>query len=154
MIRDANLNFDTAAALTVTADSTNVIDLGVARDLSATDHLSISSLVTTTFTGGTSLQVTVVGSPDNSTWTVLASGEVVPLASLVQGAQIYNMRGIPSVDPVDGAPYRYLKLNYVIVGTMTAGAVTSDIVMGKENARGYPGTIAYTAPANQTFVAG
>ncbi len=154
MIRDSLLNFDTATAITVTAASTNTIDLGTARDLSGTINLTVSALVTTTFAGGTSLQVTVQGSPDNSTWTTLASGEAVPVASLVQGAQIANFGGIPSVSPVDGAPNRYLRLDYIVVGTMTAGAVTSDIVMNKENARGYPGSIAYTAPSVQTFVVG
>lgn len=151
MIRDANLNFDTNLAVTATATSTNTIDLGVARDMGNTDNLVVSTLVGTTFAGGTSLQVTVEGSPDNSTWTTLASGEVVPVASLVQGAQIANLSGLPSVDPVDGAPVRYLRLNYVVVGTMTAGALSSDIVMNRDNARGYPKSYSVAAPSLATF---
>ncbi len=151
MIRDANLNFDTNLAVTVTATSTNTIDLGVARDMGNTDNLVVSTLVATTFAGGTSLQVTVEGSPDNSTWTTLASGEAVPVASLVQGAQIANLSGIPSVDPVNGAPARYLRLQYVVVGTMTAGALSSDIVMNRDNGRGYPASYSVGAPALALF---
>ena len=151
MIRDANLNFDTNLAVTATATSTNTIDLGVARDMGNVSHLDVSCLVTTTFAGGTSLQVTVQGSPDNSTWTTLASGEAVPVASLVQGAQIANFSGIPSVDPVGGAPNRYLRLQYVVVGTMTAGALTSDVVSNRDNARGYPRSYSVGAPAVRVF---
>lgn len=153
MIRDSNLSFDVAAALTATAVSTNVIDLGAKRDLGPTEPLTVSTIVNTTFTGGTSLQVTLQGSPDNSTWTTLLSGGTVLLASLIEGAQIANF-DMASVDPVGGAPYRYLRLDYIIVGTMTAGTVTSDIVSTKAEVHGYPPGFTFVAPAVQTFVAG
>jgi hypothetical protein len=153
MIRDSALNFDSAAAITVTAVSTNVIDLGAKRDLGTTEPLTVSSIVDTTFAGGTSLQVALQGSPDNTTWTTLVSGGVVPLASLVEGAQIANF-DLATVDPAGGPPPRYLRLDYIVVGTMTAGALTSDVVSGKQQFRGYPPGFAYAPPAVQTFVAG
>lgn len=153
MIRDINLSFDTGALLTATAVSTNTIDLGAKRDLSTTAPLTISTLVSATFVGGTSLQVTVQGSPDDTTWTTLESGAVVPIAGLIEGAQIANI-GIPASDPVGFAPYRYLRLDYIVVGVMTAGAVTSDIVSNKQNDVGYPPGYVYTPPAVNLFVAG
>jgi hypothetical protein len=153
MIRDINLNFDTALAITVTATSTNVIDLGAKRDLGPTEPLAISAIVTTGFAGGTSLAVAVQGSPDDATWTTLLTGEAVPVASLVEGAQIANY-DVPHADPVGLAPYRYLRLQYIVVGTMTAGALTSDLVSTKSSVTNYPPGFAYTAPAVQTFVTG
>jgi hypothetical protein len=153
MIRDSSLNFDNAAAVTVSAPSTNVIDLSAQRDLGTTEPLTISSIVGTTFLGGTSLQVALDGSVDNVTWTTLVTGGVVPVAALVEGTQIANF-DLANVDPVGGVPPRYLRLNYVVVGTMTAGTVTSDIVSTKEQFRGYPPGFAYKAPAVQSFMAG
>jgi hypothetical protein len=144
MILDSLFQFSLAAGdvPTVTAVSGNIVDIGIgslanpaipsdaagggARDLGIGDQPSLKLLVevTAAFAGGTSLQVQVQGAPDNGAgapgaFTTMASGPVVALAQLIQGAQICDL-DIPRPAPGQVLP-RYLQLNYVIVGTMSGG---------------------------------
>lgn len=140
MIRDNTLVFSDAQAITVTAPSTNVIDRGATgtpygysspmiRDLGRDeDHADLSVSVVTTFAGLTSLQVSFQTSPDNATWSDVELGPVIPLATLIAG---YPMR-IPNKIP-QGASGRYFRLNYVVVGTATAGAITAAFVASRQN---------------------
>jgi hypothetical protein len=153
MIRDISLNFDTALVVAATATSTNTIDLGAARDLGNTANATVSCIVAATFVGGTSLQVAMQGSPDNVNWQTLLTGAAIPVAELEQGTQIANFN-VPDDAPVGSAPYRYLRLDYIVVGAMTAGAVTSDVVMQKQSAFGYPSGYSYTPPVTPDFVPG
>ncbi len=130
MIQDALLIFDPAGtAITTTATSTNVLDLLNKRDLgigSSPDEPNLMVTVGTTFAGGTSINVQFQTSPDNSTWTTAAESGVIALANLVAGARLLN---IPIPSPAPGAALpRYYRLNYVVVGTMTAGTVTSELL--------------------------
>src|SRR5689334_7631173 len=74
--------------------STNIIDLGVARDIggAVTDCLALLCEVVTPFTSGGSatLQVQFQTAPDNGSgapgsWVTLAQSDAVPVASLVRG---------------------------------------------------------------------
>lgn len=127
MYLDAQNMFSKAQAITATAPSTNVIDLGVARDVggAVTDQLYLLCEVVTAFTsgGGTTLQVQYQGSNDASSWTTIAQSDAVALASLAQG---YKFLQGPTISPVSGSPYRYLRLNYVVAsGPFTGGAITA-----------------------------
>ena len=138
-------------APTATADATNIVDLGVinglptsangggARDLGVGDKpsLKLSALVTTAFAGGTSLQLTLSGAPDNGAgapgaYTVMWSSPVVALANLVAGAQLANI-DLPR--PVLNQPMpRYLKMSYVVVGVMSGGgSVEAQIVIDRDD---------------------
>jgi hypothetical protein len=130
MITDAQLTFSDAQAVTTTAASANQIDLTTARSLSRTgaQGLRIVVLVTTAFAGGTSIAVTVrqsaaanMSSPD-----IIATGPTVALANLTAGSKVLD---IPFPDPDPVAAKQYLDLNYTVVGTMTAGALSAFIVM-------------------------
>lgn len=130
MITDAQLTFADAQALTVTAASANQIDLTTARNLarSGARGMRLVVLVTTAFAGGTSLQVTVrqsaaanMSSPD-----VIATGPVVLEAALTKGAKVLD---IPFPDPDPVAPKQFLDLNFITVGTHTAGAVSAFLVL-------------------------
>lgn len=138
-------------APTASADATNIVDLGVingipssangggARDLGVGDKpsLKLSALVTTAFAGGTSLQLVLSGAPDNGSgapgaYTAMWSSQITALASLVQGAQLANI-DLPR--PVVGQPLpRFLKLSYVVVGTMSGGgSIEAQIVIDRDD---------------------
>lgn len=158
MILDWNLMFTgtspaafTDSPTTGTQTSTNVIDLGLiggipasaaggggARDIGVGDHpaMNISVLVTTTFTGGTSLQVNLQGAPDAGSntpgaYTTMWNSPVVAEAALLQGVQLGNV-DMPRPVPGQALP-RYLRLQYVTVGTHGAGAIAGNIVLDRDD---------------------
>jgi hypothetical protein len=118
--------------------STNIIDLhmlgipvlasGVgARDIGVGDDpaLKISAICTLAFAGGTSLILTLQGSPDNGSGAPLGfvswwTSPTYALATLVQGAQLFAM-DMPR--PPDGVVIpRFLQFAYTSAGTFTGGA--------------------------------
>jgi hypothetical protein len=111
--------------------STNIIDLGIARDIggAVTDQLMLLCEVTTAFTsgGGATLQVQFQTAPDNGSgapgaWSTLAQSDLIPVASLVQGYKF-----LPGELP--GGTLRFIRLNYVIgTAAMTAGALRGALV--------------------------
>lgn len=133
--------------VTITGNSTNIIDLGIsglppaaagfnARDLGIGDDPALKLLVqvTTTFTGGTSLAIALQGAQDAGTgapgafsswWTSPA----VVTANLTQGTRLYDM-DMPR--PPAGLPVpRFLQMAYTVVGTFTAGALLAAIVIDR-----------------------
>jgi len=144
MITDALLQFSgTVVGNTVTGQSligaaqtftsTNVVDLAgvgtgnVARDIGQGGGLDIEIAVTSAFVGGTSMQAVLVTADDaaisvNVTQVVLTPA--IPVASLPAGALIplHLDRAAPLV------PRRYMAIQYVTLGTMSAGAVTATVV--------------------------
>ena len=151
MIIDGFLQFDLAfngALAAGTYNSTNVIDLGVnsgvptfargggARDLGIGDDPAVKlfSVVTTAFLGGTSILALLQGAPDNGvgapgTWTTFWTGPTVLLANLIAGAELANI-DMPKV-PQGVAPPRFLRMQYTIAGTMTAGVLQSELVLDR-----------------------
>lgn len=140
MMIDSSLVFDmgTYAAATgmigvnqfasgATTTSTNVLDMTNNRDVGAARSgvapLTVCVLVTTAFSGGTSVNVQLQGSTDNVTYTVYSETGAVPIASMTAGALL--TLPLPSVNPDSGAAPRYYRLQYVNVGANTAGAVIS-----------------------------
>lgn len=131
MILDALLRLSTAQALTSTGTtpSTNVVDLGDARDLGVADpRIGIYVTVGTAFTSGGAgtLQIKVQGSADNSTWDDYALSPVYALADLVAGAKLMNWKLMER--PADIPLPRYLRLAYVVgTAAMTAGTVNANM---------------------------
>ena len=133
---------------TGTQAASNIIDLGLlgiptyangggARDLGVGDDpsLKLSIIVTTALTGGTSLQCQLQGAPDNGSgapgsyttmWTAPAA---IAEASLLAGVQLANI-DLPRPVPGQAMP-RFLKLNFISVGTHSAGAVEANIVIDR-----------------------
>jgi len=107
-----------------TVVSTDSIDLLTAnRNPGRGGPMRMVSNVVTSLVGGTSIQAQLIesaagnlGSP-----TVLAEGPVVAVADAVAGAELFDQR-VPDTSKL------YLGMQYVIVGNVTAGAVTSGIV--------------------------
>lgn len=138
-------------APTVSADATNIIDLGLAgipssangggaRDIGAGDDpaMKLSAIVTKSFAGGTSLALTLSGAPDNGSgapgsYSVMwQSPAAVLVAALTAGQQLANI-DVPRPAPGQPLP-RFLKLSYVIVGTMSGGgSIEAQIVLDRDD---------------------
>lgn len=139
---------NTDAPTTGTQVASNILDLGVAsgvpssangagaRDIGVGGEppLKLLAQVTTAFASGTSLQLVLSGAPDNGSgapgsyttmWTSAAYAE----ADLDVGAQLANVN-VPRVIPGQVLP-RYLRLQFVTVGTHTAGAICSSITLDR-----------------------
>ena len=134
---------------TGTQAASNIIDLGLsglptsangggARDIGVGDDpaMKLSALVTTAITGGTSLQLQLQGAPDNGSgapgsYTTMWTSAVIAEASLVAGAQLANI-DVPRVVFGQAIP-RYLKLNFISVGTHSAGAIEAQIVLDRDD---------------------
>jgi hypothetical protein len=134
MITDAQTNFSNAQAVTTgTQLSTNSYDMGVARDIGRGRDLRVYASATTAFASGTSLQVNIVESvnSDLSSSSVIYTGAVIAEASLTAGKSL-----IDQVLPATSK--RYIGLQFVTVGTHTAGAVTGGIVMNTDSNTYFP----------------
>jgi hypothetical protein len=136
MLLDSSNQFSANQAVTAigSTPSTNIIDLGVARDIgdAVTDrNLFLLCSVVTAFTSGGSatLQVQVQSAPDNGsgqpgTWATIEQSDAIAVASLVQG---YKFLPGGMVSPA--TPGRFLRLNYVVgTAVMTAGGITAALV--------------------------
>jgi hypothetical protein len=142
MIIDNTLVLSDAQAITASAASTNIIDLGAAgtpygagsavrRDIGIGTNIPIEISVNTTFATLTSLTVTLqldddvaFGSP-----TSLAVGAAIPVATLVAGYRFTFPVEIP-----EGANERYMRLLYTVTGSnATAGKVFAGIVAARQN---------------------
>lgn len=160
MILDAFLKFTGAAVATNIANtdnsdspttgtqsSTNQIDLHMAgipvlttgqgaRDMGIGDDpaLKLVVWVTTAFSGGTGMSITLQGAPDDGTGTAGTylswwSSPVYTEASLVQGGMLFNM-DMPR--PPAGITYpRFLRLLYTSTGTHAVGKVVGFIVVDR-----------------------
>lgn len=141
----------TDAPTTGTQASTNVVDLGLidgipssangggARDIGTGDKpsLKLSVIVTETFVDGTSLGLTLQGAPDDGTGapgaytTMWQSPAVVVEANLLAGLQLANI-DVPRPAPGQVMP-RFLRMQYVSVGTHTAGEIQAQIVIDRDD---------------------
>lgn len=163
MILDALLVFDpnpTSLAIAVgTQASTNTIDWGItggtipnsangggARDMGIGDNpaLKINAQVVTTFTSGGAgtLSVAIQGAVDNGSgapgaWNTWYTSPAYALATLTAGA---GLLPIDMPRPPAGLPMpRFVRLLWTVAGaTMTAGAVTAEIVLDRQDWVTYP----------------
>lgn len=120
MILDKNLVFSEAQAVTGTADSTNVIDLG-----NAGDDLSKLNLFVRTkaaFNTLTNITVSLKTSADDSTYVTLYASTAIPLSALTANTTQLQVR-LPRTGVL-----RYVKLVYTVAGTSaTLGTIDAYI---------------------------
>ena len=117
--------------ITVTADGTNVINLGADRDIGLGNPVQLLIQVTTAFTaGGAATMTTVLETDDNS---AMSSSEdlwdsgAIAVATLVAG-YTFGIRYMPRTNQ------QYLGLVFTIAtGPMTAGALIAGIVYGDQS---------------------
>ena len=119
----------TGQAVTATANSTNVVDLSLARDVGEGEDLYVQFTVGTAFTaaGSATLTPTVVVSAADSltTPTTIATAGTIAVATLVAGYS-FAVRLNPLIASLG---LRYLGAIYTVAtGPMTAGTITADIV--------------------------
>lgn len=140
MILSAQLKLSEAQAITSTAISENVIDLGVSEparyggkaplhaDLGKGTRVPLLIQVVQDIIGATDVEFQVIASANEnmSSPSVLVS-QTIPGAELVAGKQT-NLNCVPR-----GADQRYLAVNYVVNGTATSGAVTAGITAGVQD---------------------
>lgn len=137
MIFSAQQLFSDDQAITASADSTNVIDLGVAGtpygaaaalndDVGKGAKIPFLAQVTEAFNNLTSLEIKISTGATTALGTTIAS-QVILLADLAVGKQI-NIDVLPN-----GITERYLGVEYVVVGTApTTGKITAGITMGNQ----------------------
>ena len=140
----------TDSPTTGTQTASNIIDLGVtsgvpssangggARDLGVGDDpmLKVSINVTTAFTVGTSLQITIAGAPDNGSdapgsYTVMWTSAAYAESVLTAGAMLANI-DLPRVIPGQALP-RFLRMQFISVGTHSTGAVEATVVLDRDD---------------------
>ena len=126
----------TGQAVTATANSTNVVDLSLARDVGEGKSLYVQFTVGTAFTaaGSATLTPTVVVSAADTltTPTTIGTGGTIAVASLIAGFTFVvqlNPQLFGSTTTVSSLGLRYLGAIYTVAtGPMTAGTITADIV--------------------------
>ncbi|PQM29405.1 hypothetical protein CVO77_00250 [Sphingopyxis lindanitolerans] len=125
MITDRELTFSNNQAVTTgTQVSTDVIDTGAAGiNINTNRELQIFVAVTADFADGTSLAVNLIESAASNlgTPTVLVGSGVIAEANLKKGAVLLRL-AVPRTSK------RYLGLQFVTVGTHTAGTVWGGFV--------------------------
>lgn len=138
MILDKLLMFSEAQAVTASAASTDVIDLGpidgTRRDIGVGYPLEFWATVNTTAAaaGAATVNIQLQTSPDNSTWTTLTSTGDMGLSALTAGKRVMSQK-------VPQGVQRYLRVNYVVgTGPLTAGAFTAGINLDVDNNSPYP----------------
>lgn len=162
MYLDGQLNFSTTQALTTTAASTNIIDLAGLGSGTALSNIlgnatasnwgmdigvgdspgkpKIMVSVVTALTGGTSLNIQFQGAPDNGsgspgTYVTYAESGAILTASLLANAVIFKV-DVPEIQPEGPTTIilpRFLRLNYVIVGSYGAGTVNANIIRDRQD---------------------
>jgi len=139
----------TDSPTTGTQGSSNILDLHMAgipvlasgqgaRDLGIGDDPALKLMVevTTAFTGGTSLQIAIQGSPDNGSGAPLGFqnyvlSAVVLEASLIVGSRLLDI-DLPRPPP--GVPFpRFLTLAYISAGTHGAGKLRAALVLDRHD---------------------
>ncbi len=129
MIFDSTFLFSDGQAITATANSTNVVDLGVVRDIGKGVPVPIVIQVTEDFDELTTLTATIQ-TDDNegfSSPSTIATSGAIAAADLVAGYQF----------PLQYMPLhtqRYLRVVYTVAGDPpTAGRVTAGVVAGHQH---------------------
>ena len=121
MIIDAQNLFSDAQALTATAVSTNVIDLGADRNIGIGEPMAVVVCIDVALDGTTTDEtyVVTVQSGSTATPTTVIATRTITYTEGVIGAKFV----LPL--PADTSADRYLRVNYTLGGTTPTGTVTT-----------------------------
>ncbi|NUO70118.1 Bbp16 family capsid cement protein [Escherichia coli] len=138
MITDKLLMFSEAQAVTNTAASTDVIDLGPIdgnrRDIGVGYPLEFWVLVNeaATATGEATVNIQLQTSENNSSWTTIYDSGALAKATLTAGKRVVSAK-------VPAGVQRYLRVNYsVATSQLTAGKFTAGISLDVDANTPYP----------------
>lgn len=133
MILDHQNLFSNDQAITTSAASTNIIDLGnddsKVQALNEKGEIEILIQVTTAFVGGTSIAVAVQADDDSAFGSAetLYTSAAIASADLVAGYK-FKIRALPEINK------QYIRLYYTVVGTFTAGNILAGLVLDRQTA--------------------
>ena len=138
MILDLESMFSDDQALTATAVSTNLLDLGatgtpplsstaLTRDIGPGTPIEVLIQLTVA-SGGTS--PTLIVTMEMDTVVGFSSATVIATSATLTGGLVGARLSITYVP--DGATERFLRLNYTLAGTSPTYTVTSGLVMGRQ----------------------
>lgn len=140
MIMDRTGLFSDAQAITATAASTNLIDLGpigsgVTRDIGHGTEVPIAIAITQAFNNMTSLTISIE-TDDNAAFSSASTVWTSPAYTLAQinaaaaGTKYLLPDGMPG-----GTAERYVRLKYTVAGTApTTGKITAGIAASRQSA--------------------
>lgn len=143
MIMDQQNLFSDAQAITVTANSSNVIDTlpsggpNTKSGIGDGQDISLFAQIGTAFAGGTSLAISLVSADDAGLTTNVITHYATP--AIVTASLTAKSRPV-QLDLPYGKYRRYVGLVYTVVGTMTAGTITAGLV---EDLQTLNGTVDY-----------
>jgi hypothetical protein len=137
MIADAQNQLSAAQVVTVTAVSTNTLDLGVARDIGAANLkvvITVDEVVEAAGAGTVTFQVISSAAANLGSPTILGQTDAIPKANLTAGRKPIVLeipRAVLLAQPVG---QRYLGLQYTIgTGPLTTGKFTANIVLDAQD---------------------
>lgn len=124
MLYDLQNTFSTTQALTTTAVSTNVLDLGVAENIGGGENIYLVMIITTAFAGASQTMTPSLQTATDSAFTSPVTVRTYDTFAALTAAQT---KRVYRVDPYNdvGLFLRYIRLNYTVATTLTGGAITS-----------------------------
>lgn len=124
---DSQLLLSDAQAVTASADSTNLIDLGIARDIGTGADLYLVTVVDVAMTDASSDSTVTVTLQGDSTTTVTpdASQALFTIPATTAAGSVYYSKLDPGSAPLQ---YQYINVNYTVAnGNLTTGSFTTFI---------------------------
>lgn len=125
MYLDAHNQFSDEQAITAAADSTNIIDLGINRDIGTGEPLYLVVVVDIALTDAGDDSVITVALQGDSTSTITPDGteDVITIPALTAAGKIFFARLAPGSAPLQ---YQYINIKYSPSnGSLTTGSFTS-----------------------------
>jgi hypothetical protein len=142
MIVDAQLQFSDAQAITAAADSTNYIDLSVARDVAVGRPLYVYVTVDVAMTdsGSDSTIAVLLEFDSTTTFTPDASQALFTIPATSAAGSRFCAAISPSL--VANTKYQYMQLSYTPAnGNLTTGSFTANIVLDPQEWHAYADNI-------------
>jgi len=135
MMYDKLNTFGTDQVVTTTAASTDIVDLGAARDMGNGEPMELVVLVTQSVTAAGAATVTFALETDDnagfSSAAVLANSGAIGKAALTAGTEVLRAKV-----PLDAE--RYLRINYTVAtGPLTAGTFTAFLAHDRQASKAY-----------------